>query len=67
MSGINFVGGKFCSGIMAEIHEKKLFKKGSIVHGLQVSLAHDEPVRLDCGVDLRDINVAYQTYGRLNA
>jgi homoserine O-acetyltransferase len=52
---------------MAEIHDKKTFDKEANTHGFQVSLAHDEPVRLDCGVDLRDINVAYQTYGRLNA
>jgi homoserine O-acetyltransferase/O-succinyltransferase len=37
------------------------------IPGLQVCLAHDEPVRLDCGIDLKDINVAYQTYGELNA
>ncbi len=37
------------------------------IPGLQVCLAQDEPVRLDCGVNLGDINVAYQTYGELNA
>ncbi len=37
------------------------------IPGLQVCLAQDEPVRLDCGINLGDINVAYQTYGELNA
>ncbi len=33
----------------------------------QVRLGRDRPLRLDCGVDLADFTVAYQTYGRLNA
>ena len=36
------------------------------IPGLRVQLAQDEPVRLDCGVSLKDITVAYQTYGQLN-
>ncbi|MBC8268761.1 MAG: homoserine O-acetyltransferase [Rhodospirillaceae bacterium] len=36
------------------------------IPGLRVQLAQDEPVRLDCGVNLKDITVAYQTYGQLN-
>ena len=36
------------------------------IPGLQVCLAREEPVRLDCGIDLKYINVAYQTYGQLN-
>jgi len=31
-----------------------------------VRLGVDEPLRLDCGADLRDFPVAYQTYGALN-
>jgi homoserine O-acetyltransferase len=27
----------------------------------------DEPLRLDCGVDLGSFTIAYQTYGKLNA
>src|SRR3954468_3774977 len=27
----------------------------------------DQPLRLDCGVDLAPFQIAYQTYGRLNA
>jgi homoserine O-acetyltransferase/O-succinyltransferase len=30
------------------------------------SLAVDEPLRLDCGVDFGPFTIAYQTYGRLN-
>jgi homoserine O-acetyltransferase len=36
------------------------------IPGLKVLLAQDEPVRLDCGIDLNNITVAYQTYGQLN-
>ncbi len=35
--------------------------------GHQVELGHDEPLKLDCGVELNAFTVAYQTYGRLNA
>ena len=52
---------------MAKIYDKKTLKKETNTHGFQVSLARDEPLRLDCGVDLSNINVAYQTYGQLNA
>lgn len=35
--------------------------------GHQVELGRDEPLRLDCGVELESFTVAYQTYGQLNA
>lgn len=35
--------------------------------GHRVCLGLDQPLRLDCGVELRGFPVAYQTYGRLNA
>lgn len=35
--------------------------------GLKVELGRDRPIRLDCGVELGPVTVAYQTYGRLNA
>jgi homoserine O-acetyltransferase len=35
--------------------------------GLTVVLGGDRPIRLDCGVDMPPVTVAYQTYGRLNA
>lgn len=35
---------------------------GEIVH-----IARDMPLKLECGVEVSDIPVAYQTYGRLNA
>ena len=34
--------------------------------GHRVKLGADDPLRLDCGVELRDFTVAYQTYGELN-
>ena len=34
--------------------------------GHQVRLGRATPLRLDCGVELSDFAVAYQTYGRLN-
>jgi homoserine O-acetyltransferase len=35
--------------------------------GLRVQLGVDKPMRLDCGIELGDFTVAYQTYGTLNA
>ncbi len=35
--------------------------------GFSVELGVDEPLRLDCGVELGPFTVAYQTYGALNA
>lgn len=46
---------------------EKASAKDAEIPGLKVLLAQDEPVRLDCGIDLKNITVAYQTYGQLNA
>lgn len=35
--------------------------------GHRVVLGRDDPLRLDCGVELKNFTVAYQTYGKLNA
>ncbi len=35
--------------------------------GHRVNLGTGEPLHLDCGVELKDFTVAYQTYGELNA
>ena len=35
--------------------------------GHRVKLGQSEPLRLECGVELADFTVAYQTYGELNA
>jgi homoserine O-acetyltransferase len=32
-----------------------------------VEFGTDQPLRLDCGVDLAPFQIAYQTYGQLNA
>jgi homoserine O-acetyltransferase len=39
----------------------------SIGDGLAVTLGHDGPLRLDCGVALDRFTIAYRTYGELNA
>lgn len=52
---------------MSEDNDPKTSPEDASIPGLQVLLATEEPVRLDCGVDLKDITVAYQTYGELNA
>jgi homoserine O-acetyltransferase len=38
-----------------------------VLPGSRFELGADAPLRLDCGVDLGPVTVAYQTYGRLNA
>jgi homoserine O-acetyltransferase len=35
--------------------------------GHRLDFGADNPIRLDCGVDLASFTIAYQTYGRLNA
>jgi homoserine O-acetyltransferase/O-succinyltransferase len=35
--------------------------------GFRVRLGRERPLQLDCGAELRDFPVAYQTYGQLNA
>ena len=50
---------------MAETYDKKTSDKEANTHGFQVSLAHDDHVRLHIIIDLKNINVAYQTYGCL--
>ena len=39
----------------------------TLLPGHHLRLGRDRPLRLDCGVELRDFAVAYQTYGTLNA
>ncbi len=36
-------------------------------HSLLATFGADQPLRLDCGVDLAPFQIAYQTYGELNA
>ncbi|MCW5700308.1 MAG: homoserine O-acetyltransferase, partial [Rhodospirillales bacterium] len=34
--------------------------------GYRVLLGCEAPLKLDCGIELRDFSVAYQIYGRMN-
>ena len=43
------------------------FPDPSATPDLKVELGRDRPIRLDCGVEIGPITVAYRTYGRLNA
>ncbi len=52
---------------MTTTRNQQTSDKDAEIPGLKVLLAQDAPVRLDCGIDLKDITVAYQTYGQLNA
>ncbi len=40
---------------------------GASLPGKRVILGRDKPLRLDCGVELSDFTLAYETYGTLNA
>ncbi len=37
------------------------------VHGQRVTFGVDRPLRLDCGIDLSPLTIAYETYGTLDA
>lgn len=40
---------------------------GVVLPGSRLELGADAPLRLDCGVELGPVTIAYQTHGRLNA
>jgi len=41
--------------------------EAGLLSGNSVRLATNEPLPLDCGLEISDFSVAYQTYGKLNA
>src|SRR6202048_2777661 len=42
-------------------------READIPHSLVVRFGMDRPLRLDAGIDLAPFQIAYQTYGTLNA
>jgi homoserine O-acetyltransferase/O-succinyltransferase len=53
---------------MSDQSDNKAAPTGSGVDvGKQVTLGVDEPLRLDCGVELANFTVAYESYGTLNS
>ncbi|TCS61707.1 homoserine O-acetyltransferase MetX [Varunaivibrio sulfuroxidans] len=48
-------------------HDTNAAGKSQDLPGHHVHFGREAPLRLDCGVDLVDFTVAYQTYGTLNA
>ena len=60
-----------CAGIRlidcSTVHQTPQSRAGEPTPGQVMELGADRPLRLDCGVELGPFNVAYQTYGRLNA
>ncbi|MEW5726870.1 MAG: homoserine O-acetyltransferase [Pseudomonadota bacterium] len=49
------------------VHEPPGLSSQHDPRGHVVELGLDRPIRLDCGVEMGPVTVAYQTYGRLNA
>jgi homoserine O-acetyltransferase len=53
--------------ISATLQPADRAREADAPHSLVVRFGTDKPLRLDAGVDLAPFQIAYQTYGTLNA
>src|SRR3981081_2513359 len=49
------------------IHSEERAHEAAHPSSLLAVFGADQPLRLDCGIDLKPFQIAYQTYGQLNA
>src|SRR6266403_1082302 len=49
------------------VHTEERAHEADHPSSLVAAFGADQPLRLDCGIDLSPFQIAYQTYGRLNA
>src|SRR3982074_1034654 len=50
-----------------DIHSEERAHEAYHPSSLLAAFGADPPLRLDCGIDLKPFQIAYQTYGQLNA
>ena len=50
-----------------DIHSEERAHEADHPSSLLAAFGADQPLRLDCGIDLKPFQIAYQTYGQLNA
>src|SRR3954468_12296696 len=51
----------------AALHGEERAHEADHPSSLVAKFGVDQPLRLDCGIDLAPFQIAYQTYGQLNA
>src|ERR1700748_3223872 len=51
----------------SSVHAEERAQEADHPHSLLAQFGADQPLKLDCGVDLSPFQIAYQTYGELNA
>ncbi|MFL6840070.1 MAG: homoserine O-acetyltransferase, partial [Bradyrhizobium sp.] len=49
------------------IHSEDRAQEADHPSSLVAKFGTDQPLKLDCGIDLAPFQIAYQTYGELNA
>ena len=53
--------------VSSSIHNEDRALEADHPHSLVAKFGIDQPLKLDCGIDLAPFQIAYQTYGELNA
>ena len=53
--------------VSSSIHTEDRAHEADHPHSLVAKFGTDQPLKLDCGIDLAPFQIAYQTYGELNA